>query len=62
MRSGLGEMEKSIKSRLELMADLENRNFLDEELRQLERLTQKQEKQENLEEVGANRRSKRTIT
>jgi hypothetical protein len=51
MKNGLGHIEKSIKSHLENITDNENKNILEQELKYVEHLTKKHEKEENLEEV-----------
>jgi hypothetical protein len=66
MKYGLGHIEKSIKSHLEHIGDVENKNILEKELKYVEQLTKKHEKEENLEEVNCLyfmiKRSKRTIS
>ena len=66
MKHGLGHIEKSIKSHLENIGDVENKNILEKELKYVEQLTKKHEKEENLEEVNSlyslMKRSKRIIS
>jgi len=52
MKSGLGYIEKSIKSHLENITDNENKNMLEKELKYVEDLTKNHEKENNLEEVN----------
>ena len=51
MKTGLGSIEKIIKGNLEIIVDAEKKEILDGEIRNVEKLTKKDNKEENLEEV-----------
>lgn len=52
MRNSLGGLEKGLRTRLEMMADIENQNALEKELKKVEALAKKAEASASLGEVG----------